>query len=67
MACGGCAEMLKQKAGYDNQKQLAERYSKSEGVLVILYRTTDGLFHFIEATAPEAATINPFEYISPLQ
>lgn len=66
MGCG-CAEILKQKASYEHTKELAIKYAKSSGEVVFIYRTIDNLYSFIEATAPEATTRNPIEFISPLQ
>jgi len=65
MGCG-CSEIIKQKANYENTKELAKRYAKSEGVIVFLYKTHEG-YSFIDIEAPEAGSYTPIEYISPVQ
>lgn len=65
MGCG-CLEQATIRGNYDNTRQIAIRYAKSEGCLVVIYRTATG-FNFLPFDCEEADQITPFEYVSPVQ
>jgi hypothetical protein len=62
----GCLEIKKDRTCYENQKKLAQKYSKAFNEVVALYQQ-GGEWHFITVNAPEIADITPLEYIHPLQ
>lgn len=64
MGCG-CSEQIKKRSCYDNIKEIAGKFAKAENVMVIIYRQGEK-YNFIQADTPEAESITPIEYISPL-
>ena len=50
---------------YANIKDLAQRYGRSTGKTVVIYRVIGG-YSFMDASCPEAQAVNAVEYLYPL-
>lgn len=65
MSCG-CQGQTKERASYENTKNLAKIFAQSQKVTVVIFRTNNG-YSFMDADCPEASEITPVEYISALE
>jgi hypothetical protein len=64
MGCKTCEQQFREKAKYENIKNLAKAYAKDTGEIVFIYRTVEG-YNF--ATLDHLQEFNPTEFVSPMQ
>ena len=62
----GCDCEAKKRGNYENIRKIAERFARTNKVVVAVYRIAPGEWSFVDILCPEYHDITPIEYISPM-
>lgn len=62
-----CGRAQQLQTDYNHIKSVAQKYSNEIGEVVIVYKTSQGYFQFVEAGVPESNGIYAIEYLCPVQ